>query len=61
MQGNEDKKKFHLVKWEEVRRNKKEGKLGIRYMKKQNKSLTLALEVYGRREYAMERGDQGNI
>ena len=41
MQGNEDKKKFHLVKWEEVRRNKKEGKLGIRYMKKQNKSLML--------------------
>ena len=33
-QGNEDKKKFHLVKWEEVIKNKKEGGLGIRNMKK---------------------------
>ncbi|WMV41678.1 hypothetical protein MTR67_035063 [Solanum verrucosum] len=40
-QGNEDKKKFHLVKWEEVIKNKKEGGLGIRNMKKQNKSLML--------------------
>ena len=39
--GNEDKKKFHLVKWEEVIKNKKEGRLGIRNMNKQNKSLML--------------------
>ena len=39
--GNEDKKKFHLVKWEEVIKNKKEGGLGIRNMKKKNKSLML--------------------
>ena len=31
-QGNEDKK-FHLVKWEEVIKNKKEWGLGIRNMK----------------------------
>ena len=40
-QGNEDKKKFHLVKWEEVIKNKKDGGLGIRNMKKQYKSLML--------------------
>ena len=39
--GNEDKKKFHLVKWEEVIKNKKDGGLGIRNMKKQYKSLML--------------------
>ncbi|TMX01072.1 hypothetical protein EJD97_025261, partial [Solanum chilense] len=40
-EGNEDKKKFHLVKWEEVIKNKKEGGLGIRNMKKKIKSLIL--------------------
>ncbi|XP_060216840.1 uncharacterized protein LOC132644271 [Lycium barbarum] len=40
-QGNEDKKKFHLVNWKEVTVNKKEGGVGIRDMKMQNRSLMM--------------------
>ncbi|XP_060190615.1 uncharacterized protein LOC132619869 [Lycium barbarum] len=40
-QRNEDKKKFHLVNWEEVTVNKKEGGVGIRDMKMQNRSLMM--------------------
>jgi len=40
-QGNEDKKKYHLVKWEDLSVNKKAGGLSIRNMKKQNQSLMM--------------------
>jgi len=40
-QGSEDKKKFHLVKWEELIVNKDTGGLGIRNLRKQNQSLML--------------------
>ena len=39
MVRNEDKKKYHLVKWEELLVNKKAGGLSIRNMKEQNQSL----------------------
>ncbi|MDV3188705.1 MAG: hypothetical protein Q8834_02660, partial [Candidatus Phytoplasma australasiaticum] len=40
-QGLEDKKKFHLIKWEEVLISRKEGGMGVRNMRKQNRSLML--------------------
>ncbi|WMV24629.1 hypothetical protein MTR67_018014 [Solanum verrucosum] len=40
-QGSEDKKKYHLVKWEELLVDKKAGGLSIRNMKKQNRSLMM--------------------
>ncbi|WMV45534.1 hypothetical protein MTR67_038919 [Solanum verrucosum] len=41
-QGNgEGEKKYHLIKWEVVITNKKEGGLGIKNLKAQNKSLLL--------------------
>lgn len=39
-QGSEDKKKFHLVKWEELIRSKKQ-RTRYRNLKKQNQSLML--------------------
>ncbi|KAF3662156.1 putative cytosolic iron-sulfur protein assembly protein Ciao1-like [Capsicum annuum] len=39
--GNEDKKKFHMVKWEVVTKSKKGGGMGIRDMKMQNRSLMM--------------------
>ncbi|WMV52954.1 hypothetical protein MTR67_046339 [Solanum verrucosum] len=40
-QGNEDKRKYHLVKWEEMNISKKIGGVGIRNMKFQNQSLMM--------------------
>ncbi|WMV15559.1 hypothetical protein MTR67_008944 [Solanum verrucosum] len=40
-QGNEDKRKYHLVKWEEMNISKKIGGVGIRNMKFQNHSLMM--------------------
>ncbi|KAG5609688.1 hypothetical protein H5410_020969 [Solanum commersonii] len=40
-EGNEDKKKIHLVKWEELTMSKKEGGVSIRDVKMKNKSLMM--------------------
>lgn len=40
-EGNVDKKRFHLVKWEVVLKDKKGGGLGVRNLKLHSKSLLL--------------------
>ncbi|KAF3645754.1 putative COP9 signalosome complex subunit 4-like [Capsicum annuum] len=61
--GNEDKKKFHLVKWVVVTKSKKRGGMGIRDMKMHKKEPNdkMALEICYRGKYVVERGHGWNL
>lgn len=59
-QGSEDKKKYHLVKWEELVKSKRGGGLNIRELNTHKKELNdeVVMEVCIPRRRFMEGGDQ---